>query len=141
MSFLSKFKLQSKKFNRSKDDIPLNPEILKAKSYIESIYASKNSFLHHKNGHFKYIGKSKNGQYTRYHFRKGNDTNIIYVVLSEKERNKIKKIFQSGMGNNYKYRDSIISYSTGIDVQHRFYNKNNDKLDPVLMSDSGEFWI
>lgn len=143
MSFLAKLKSQLKKFNRNTDDyIQLSPEVLKAKAYIESIHASRNVFLHHNpNDAFRYIGSSKNGQNTRYHFQKGVDANTIYVVLSDKERNKIKRKFQTEMGNNYNYEDSIITPSTGFEVQHRFYKKNSDSQDVVLMSDSGKFWI
>ncbi len=64
---------------------------------------------------------SEKGAFKRYHFYKGLDKRLIYVVLSDEERKEIIKAFKEKMGDSYAYQDTILSGMTGGVIQHRFY--------------------
>lgn len=129
------FGFLKKKNDCAQKNIRESRDIIKAREYLESIYPT-NSYLYGKEP-FYYIETTQKGIYKRYHFYKGFDKKLIYIVLSPKERNEIQKVFNEKKGKGYVYQDTILSGWTGNIVQHRFYRpKGNTSI--TFMSDDGE---
>ena len=92
---------------------------------------------------FKYLGCSQNGEYTRYHFCKGSDERIIYIVLCNEEREKVIKLFTDKMKEmvkNYQeefiYKDSLKGMFVGENVKHRFFSNRRNAV--AFMTEDGE---
>ena len=113
-------------------------EITKARKYLESIH-STHSFLDGEKP-FHYVETSKNGEFKRYHFYQDLDKRLIYVVLSDKERNEIEGIFKEKMGDGYAYQDTILSSMVGNVIQHRFYRPKSFNTSITFMTDDGKIW-
>lgn len=122
----------------AKKKVRESPEIAKARKYLESIH-STHSFLHGEQP-FYYIETSEKGGFKRYHFYQGLDKRLIYVVLSDQERNEITKAFKEKMGDSYAYKDTILSSMTGDVIQHRFYRPGSFNTSITFMTDEGEIW-
>ena len=115
----------------AKKEVRESPEIAKARKYLESVYGKKV---------FNYVKTSEKGAFKRYHFLEGYDDRLIYVVLSDKERNDIIKAFKEKMGDSYAYKDTILSSMTGNVIQHRFYRPKSSNTSITFMNDDGEIW-
>lgn len=99
------FKMRNKNANdNAKKEVRESPEIAKARKYLESVYGERA---------FHYMETSEEEAYKRYHFYQGPDKRLIYVVLSDEERNEITKAFKEKMGDSYAYQDTILSSMTG----------------------------
>lgn len=132
------FKFFKKKKEYEKKNLRENPEITKARKYLESIHSTK-SLLYGEEP-FHYIETSQKGEFKRYHFCKGMDKILVYVVLSDQERNEIEKIFKEKMGAKYVYKDTILCPMMGSGFQHRFYRPETFNTSITFMSDEGEIW-
>lgn len=126
------FKKKNKNVNdNAKKEVRESPEIVKARKYLESVYGERA---------FHYMETSEKGAYKRYHFYQGLDERLIYVVLSDEERNEITKAFKEKMGDSYAYQDTILSSMTGNVIQHRFYRPKAFNTSITFMTDDGEIW-
>ena len=133
------FKRKNKNINdKAKKKVRESPEIAKARKYLESIH-STHSVLYGEQP-FHYMETSEKGAFKRYHFYKGLDKRLIYVVLSDEERKEITKAFKEKMGDSYAYQDTILSSMTGGVIQHRFYRPKAFNTSITFMTDDGEIW-
>lgn len=118
-------------------------EIAKARKFLESTHRTYFPMDEYWTGDgtrpFHYVETSQKGDFKRYHFYQGIDERLIYVVLSDKERNEITKVFRDKMGYSYAYKDSISTKGSGI--QHRFYRPNSHNTSITFMDDdTGKIW-
>lgn len=127
-----------KKNECEKNNVREKPEIAKARKYLESIHSTQ-SLLYGEQP-FHYIETSQKGKFKRYHFYKGMDKILIYVALSDEERNEIEKSFKEKMGDEYAYKDTILSTMIGNEIQHRFYRPKAINTSITFMTDDGEIW-
>ena len=130
---------------------PDSPEVLKAKEYLESTrpkLIGKDSPIANLCGNypFTYVGCSQNGEYTRYHFCEGTNKKIIYVVLSDEEKEKIIQLFSEKMkklikndNETFTYTDSLKGMFVDEEINHRFYSIHHKTF--VFMSDFGNIWF
>ena len=125
-----------------------SPEVIKAKEYLDRTHPTligRGSAIAGLCGNepFNYLESSQNGEYTRYHFCKGSDKRIIYIVLSDEERKKIIQLFAEKMKEKYEeefiYKDSLKGMFVGEEVRHRFYFTRRRAL--AFMSDEGAIWF
>lgn len=127
------------KFFKTKErniDPKLNNDIDNALAYLIKSHEGLNTG----NGEFVYVNIVEYNGFIRFLFRKEDDNNLLYVVLSEQERNKIIRTFHQEMGKNYAYIDSVLSKELGQTVQHRFYVPNSFDTSFTFMSDNGHIW-
>ena len=129
------FGLFKKKKENAKKEVRESPEIAKARKYLESTHPT-HSFLYGEQP-FHYIETSEKDEFKRYHFYQGLDKRLIYVVLSDEERNEITNVFKEKMGDSYAYQDTII---LGNGIQHRFYRPKAFNTSITFMTDDGEIW-
>ena len=108
-------------------------EIENARKYLIESHKGHNTG----NGDFKYIKSTQKEDFKRLIFKKGTDNSLLYVALSEEDRNDIIKIFEEKMGNNYTYLDSILSTKLGKGVHHRFYTSKSFNTSFTFMKDDG----
>ena len=74
---------------------------------------------------FNYLGSSKYGEYTRYHFCEGLDKRIIYIIPCIEEIEKLIQLFGEKMPEDkdeFHYVESAKGMFIGETVQHRFYS-------------------
>lgn len=124
-----------------------SPEVIAAREYLHKTHPTltgRDSPIAGLCGHepFNYLGCSKNGEYTRYHFCKGLNKRVIYIVLSNKEREKIIQLFKKKTGENgngFIYKDSLKGMFVGENVQHRFFSSGRKRV--AFMSDNGEISV
>ena len=122
-------------------------EVIAAREYLDKTHPTltgRDSAIARLGGHapFNYLGCSKNGKYTRYHFCEGLDGRIIYIVLSNEEREKIIQLFKektAGSGEEFIYKDSLKGMFMGEKVRHRFFSSCREQV--AFMSDDGEIWV
>ena len=114
-----------------------NLEVIKAREYLEKTHQTLTP--RECEGNFNYIGYSKNGEYTRYHFLKGFDQNQIYIVLSDEERDKVIKLFNEKAAkyeDEFTYKDSLGETTKGEKVKHRFRSSRYNIF--AFMDDDGD---
>lgn len=119
-----------------------SPEIIAAREYLNKMHPTLLPRDGSWNQPFNYIESSQNGEYTRYHFCEGLDKRIIYIVLSNKEREGIIQLFKgktADCGEEFIYKDSLKGMFVGENVQHRFFSSHSEKV--AFMSDNGEIWL
>ncbi len=138
---------KKKKTNANKKVRKNSPEVIAAKEYLDRTHPTlngrdSNSAAICGNYPFNYIGCSQKGEYIRYHFCEGMDKRIIYIVLSNEEREKIIQLFTEKMKQKVKnyegefiYKDSLKGMFVGEEVKHRFFSKFHK--DVAFMSDDG----
>ena len=124
-------------------------EVIAAKAYLNKTHPTllkRGSMDLAARGEFNFIGASKNGEYTRYHFCEGYDQRIIFVVLCEEERDKIIQLFREKMRKQYPnitgtfmYLDSMKGMFIGEEVKHRFFLNHFRRV--AFMSDDGEIHL
>lgn len=129
-------KLISVKRNQKEDGIQ-REAVEKAKRYLEKIHPQKRKS---ENNEFRYLKTSYKGKHARYHFQRGVEDRITYVVLSDEERSEIIKTFTEQKGEGYAYYDSAILGRGNVSVQHRFYQPSVHNMSLTLMTDHGEVW-
>ena len=124
-----------------------SPEIIAAREYLDKTHPTltgRDSAIAAICGNkpFKYLGCSRNGEYTRYHFCEGSDERIIYIVLCDEEREKIIALFKDVMKEkveNYDgefiYKDSLTGMFVGEEVKHRFFSSRSGVV--AFMSEDG----
>ena len=123
---------------RNKKEESVHREAIeKARKYLEKIHPQKK---HSDNNEFRYLRTSNKGKNVRYHFQRGKDDRITYVVLSDEERSKIIKTFTEQKGEGYEYYDSAILGRGNVSVQHRFYQLSTHNTALTFMTDYGEVW-
>lgn len=74
---------------------------------------------------FNYLGSSRHGEYTRYHFCEGLDKRIIYIIPCKEEIEKIIQLFGEKMPKDkdeFTYVESAKGMFIGETVRHRFYS-------------------
>ena len=120
------------KEKKRKKIVRVNAEIAKAQNYLNKIHPVSRIFYGREPYH--YMHTSNSGRYVRYHFYKGFDKRLEYIVLSEEERNQKEKQFAEKMGSGYAYLDTIFSDIYGDDVQHRFVGSKGER---AYMTDNG----
>lgn len=115
--------------------------IAEARKYLEDTHRdsySKDEFDIAKTT-FHYIETVKHGTFKRYHFYRGFDERMVYVVLSNREKKIVMDAFKSKAGKGYAYQDSIITKGNGM--QHRFYRPNCRNTSITFMDDeTGKVW-
>lgn len=119
-----------------------SPEVIAAKEYLDRTHPTltgRGSAIAGICGNepFNFLGCSKNGEYTRYHFCEGLDKRIIYIVLCDEEREKIIQLFKERNTNcnvEFRYKDSLKGMFVGENVRHRFFHSGI----VAFMSDDGE---
>lgn len=124
------------KTKKRNNDSELNIDIDNAHAYLVKSHEGRNTG----NGEFSYVNIVEHNGFKRLLFRKGNDNNLLYVVLSEEERNNIIRTFHQEMGKNYVYIDSVLSKELGPTVQHRFSVPNSFNTSFTFMNDAGDIW-
>ena len=129
-------KLISRTRNQKEDSIQ-QEAIEKAKKYLEKIHPQKSRS---ENNEFRYLKTSYKGKYARYHFQRGGEDRITYVVLSDEERSEVIKTFKDQKGEGYAYYDSAILGRGNVSVQHRFYQPSAHNTSLTFMTDYGEVW-
>ena len=120
-----------------------SPEVRKARAYLEKLYPAlqKKSILK-RNFTFNFIEATKNGEYVRYHFREGNDCRLTFIVLSDKEIEKVSQLFKEKFKEkvdnveDFTYIGSLKGIFIGYDCKHRFLCESSRLL--AFMSDDGE---
>ena len=124
-----------------------SPEVIAAKEYLDKTHPTllgRDSTIAHICGNypFNYLESSQNGEYTRYHFCQGVNKRIIYIVLSDEEREKIIQMFTEKMkdlfpnyADEFVYKDSLKGMFVGEQVKHRFFHRSRENV--AFMSDSG----
>ena len=117
--------LFKKEKDRKKQITRVNAEIDKAKNYLYKTHPVSRFFYGREPYH--YVNTTYNGRYARYHFYKGYDKRLEYIVLSEEERKQKQQEFEQQMGKGYEYVDTIFSDIFGDDIQHRFISKNGER--------------
>ena len=115
--------------------------VARARKYLEDAhreYLTKDEF-NISQTEFHYIETVNYGVFKRYHFYRGFDKTLIYVVLSDRERKLVIKDFKSKAGRRYVYQDTIITGSN--QMQHRFYRANQSNTALVFMdANTGKIW-
>ena len=111
--------------------------IEKARRYLEKMHPVKYSY---QSNTFYYLKTSQKAKYKRYHFRRGFDESITYVVLSDEERKEVIKAFKEKKGDGYAYYDSVIFGHGGKLIQHRFRYINRHDTSLTFMTENGEIW-
>ena len=74
---------------------------------------------------FNYLGSSRHGEYTRYHFCEGLDKRIIYIIPCMEEIEKLIQLFGEKMPKDkdeFGYVESAKGMFIGETVQHCFYS-------------------
>ena len=131
------------KSNSKENDVAPEEErqIAKARKYLEDThrdYLSKDEY-HVAQTAFHYVKTTTYGIFTRYHFYRGFDENLIYVVLSERERKIVINAFKSKVGKGYAYHDTIMT--RGEYMKHRFYKPNQYNTSLTYMEEgTGKIW-
>ena len=103
---------------------PENPETLeikKAERWLAETH--RMNFVCYGFQPFIYLEASQKGEYKRYHFFQEFERDIVYVVLSDVEKNEIQKCFCERMEKQYEYKDTILYDNI---IVHRFviYERN-----------------
>ena len=106
------------------------PEVVNARKLLEAAHPT----LLPRNGSamsglcgcepFNYLGSSKHGEYTRYHFCEGLDKRIIYIIPCMEEIGKLIQLFGEKMPKDkdeFRYVESAKGMFIGETVQHHFY--------------------
>ncbi len=133
------FRFFKKKRHSSEEKARESPEVVKARRYLEKLHLSYS--LLGQIEPFHYIQTSEKGSFKRYHFYQGDDKRLVYVVLSDEERNEILKMFKEKMGekgDSYAYQDTILMGEN--EFQHRFYRPKAFNTSITFMTDDGEIW-
>ena len=131
------------KSNSKENDVAPEEErqIAKARKYLEDThreYLSKDEY-HVAQTAFHYVKTTTYGIFTRYHFYRGFDENLIYVVLSDRERKIVINAFKSKAGKGYAYHDTIMT--RGEYMKHRFYKPNQYNTSLTYMEEgTGKIW-
>lgn len=116
-------------------------QIAKARKYLEDThreYLSQDEY-HIAISAFHYVETTTYGIFKRYHFYRGYDKSVIYVVLSDRERKLVIDAFKSKAGKGYAYQDTIIT--GGSNMKHRFYQPNRHNTSITFMEDkTGKIW-
>lgn len=119
-----------------KRNVERTPEIIAAMHQLEHMHPA--SHIMYGKQPYHYVETSKKGKYKRFHFYKGMDKRMIYIVLSPKERSEIEKNFKEKIGDvRYVYRDTIYSKILGDVVQHRFEISSFGGNSRAYMTDDG----
>ena len=129
-------RLISRTRNQKEDSIQ-REAIESAKKYLEKIHPQKRRT---ENNEYRYLKTSYKGKHVRYHFQRGADDRITYVVLSDEERSEIIKTFTEQKGEGYAYYDSAILGRGNVSVQHRFYQPDAHNTSLTFMTDHGDVW-
>lgn len=131
------------KSNSKENDAAAEEErqIAKARKYLEGThrdYLSKDEY-HIAQTAFHYVKTTTYGIFTRYHFYRGFDEKLIYVVLSERERKLVADAFKSRAGKGYMYYDTITTKNEHL--KHRFYRPNSKNTSLTYMEEeTGKIW-
>jgi len=116
-----------------------SPEVIAAREYLEKTHPTLIPRESKWNTPFNYIGCSQNGEYVRYKFYEGFDQKNVYIVLSDKERDKIIELFNEKAveyDDEFTYEDSLQGMLVGEKVKHRFLSSRYNIF--AFMSDDGD---
>lgn len=131
------------KRNSKETDVAAEEErqIAKARKYLEDThrdYLAKDAY-HIAETEFHYVETTTYGIFKRYHFYRGCDERLIYVVLSDRERKLVIDAFKSKAGKGYAYHDTIMT--RGERMKHRFYRPNQNNTSLTFMEENtGKIW-
>lgn len=111
-----------------------NPEVLEirqAKSWLECTHSA--NFVCYGYQPFIYVGTSQKGKYKRFHFYQKFDKDLVYIVLSDAEKNEIERSFRTINSSEYSYYDTICCNN---EILHRFrYYSGKVFLSEAFMSE------
>lgn len=131
------------KSNSKENDVAAEEErqVAKARKYLEDTHRSylEKDEYHIAQTAFHYVKTTTYGVFKRYHFYRGFDESLIYVVLSERERKLVINAFKSKVGKGYMYHDTIMT--RGEKMKHRFYRPEYHNTSLTYMEEgTGKIW-
>lgn len=131
------------KSNSKENDVAAEEErqVAKARKYLEDTHRSylEKDEYHIAQTEFHYVETTTYGVFKRYHFYRGFDESLIYVVLSDRERKLVMNDFKSKAGKGYAYQDTIMT--RGGHMKHRFYRPNQHNTSLTFMdAKTGKIW-